>query len=124
MIFEGFFDFLSYIEMTGEQWPKYNICVLNSVTNISKAHAWIRSHKTICTLFDNDDAGHKALRDIRNSVAAETAGGIKVNDWSNLYNEFNDLNERLGKDAQERENLTIQYQSLWNKTFQVKFRKD
>ena len=124
LIFEGFFDFLSYIEMTGEQWPKCDICVLNSVTNISKAHAWIRSHKNICTFFDNDDAGHKALQDIRNSVAAGAAGGITVNDWSILYKEFNDLNERLGKDAQEREHLTIQYQSLWNKTFQVKFRKD
>lgn len=124
LMFEGFFDFLSYIEVSGRLWPECDICVLNSVTNISRAHGWIQSHKQICTLFDNDDAGRKALQDIRSSVAAGTAGFGTVNDWSCLYMGFNDLNERLGKGAQEREHLTIQYQSLWNRTFQMKFRKD
>ena len=124
LMFEGFFDFLSYMEMKGKQWPDCDICVLNSVTNISRAHSWIRSHKQICTLFDNDDAGRKALQDIRDSVAADTAGGKTVDDWSGLYRGFNDLSERFGSGAQERADLTIQHQSLWNRTFQVKFRTD
>ena len=124
LMFEGFFDFLSFVEMSGETWPKCDICVLNSVTNVRKAQDWIRSHKEICTLFDNDDAGRKALQDIKEYIAAPAAPCVKVNDWSYLYEGHNDLNERLSRGSHERENLTIQYQSLWNKTFQPKFRKD
>ena len=124
LIFEGFFDFLSYMELSGESWPKCDMCILNSVTNVSRAQSWVRSHKEICTLFDNDDAGRKALQDIRETVAADAACVTGVNDWSCLYSGHNDLSERLGKGSQERDNLTIQYQSLWNRTFQRTFRKD
>lgn len=119
IIFEGFFDFLSFIEISGEEWPKNDICILNSVTNIRKAHAWISQHCEICTMFDNDDAGRKALQELR-----EAHPSVKVNDWSHLYSGHSDLNEALTESERERESLTTQYQSLWSKTFQKTFRKD
>jgi len=119
IILEGFFDFLSYLTIAGQQWPKCDICVLNSVTNLRKAHPWISEHKEICTLFDNDDAGQKAFKELESSIS-----GVKVNDWSSLFKGHTDLNEALTGSAAERETLTIQYQSLWSKTFQKTFRKD
>lgn len=121
IIFEGFFDFLSYIEISGQEWPQCDICVLNSVTNIRRAQDWVFAHKEICTFFDNDAAGRKALQDLQPSTC------VKVNDWSGLYEGFKDLGERLErcrKNARERELFTIKYQSLWNKTFQKKFMTD
>lgn len=121
IIFEGFFDFLSMMEISGSEWPKCDVCILNSVTNIRKAQDWVFAHKEICTFFDNDAAGRKALQDLQPSTC------VKVNDWSCLYEGFKDLGERLErctKNARERELFTIQYQSLWNKTFQKKFRTD
>lgn len=121
IIFEGFFDFLSFIEISGLEWPQCDICVLNSVTNIRKAQSWIFAHHEICTFFDNDAAGRKALEDMQPSKC------VKVNDWSGFYSGYKDLNEKLVKcrdDLSAREQLTIQYQSLWNKTFQKKFRTD
>ena len=124
LIFEGLFDFLSFIEISGETWPRCDVCILNSVNNVAKARLWIRSHKEICTLFDNDDAGRRALQGIRDSLAADAASCVKVNDWSCLYRGHKDLSERLVNGPPESGNPTIQYQSLWNKTFQPKFRKD
>ena len=119
MMFEGFFDFLSWMEISGEDWPKCDVCVLNSVTNIRKAQSWISEHSEILTLFDNDDAGHKALEELRCANPR-----VKIDDWSRLYRGRSDLNEALAGSASERDTLTIQYQSLWNRTFQKTFRKD
>ena len=119
MMFEGFFDFLSFMEISGTDWPTCDICILNSVTNIRKAHAWISEHREICTMFDNDDAGRKALQELRNAHP-----GVKVNDWSHLYEGHSDLNEALAGSVDNRDTLTIKYQSLWSKTFQRTFRRD
>jgi len=119
LMFEGFFDFLTWIEISGKEWPECDVCILNSVTNIRKARTWISEHREIKTLFDNDDAGRKALEEIR-----ESGKSVKVDDWSHLYKGHSDLNEALTGSASERETLTIQYQSLWNKTFQKTFRRD
>lgn len=121
IIFEGFFDFLSMMEVSGTEWPKCDVCILNSVTNIKRAQDWVFAHKEICTFFDNDAAGRKALQDLQPSEC------VKVNDWSGLYEGFKDFGQRLERcrtNSRERELFTIQYQSLWNKTFQKKFRTD
>ena len=88
--------------------------------NIGKAQSWISSHKEICTFFDNDDAGRKALQEARSFEC------VKINDWSGLYAGYNDLSDRwkASTKASEMNLITIQYQSLWNKTFQKTFRID
>jgi len=124
IIFEGFFDFLSFMELSEGGWPKCDVCVLNSVTNIRKAQSWIQSHNSICTVFDNDDAGRKAHQQICDLKTAECGTCVMVCDWSDFYKGFNDLNEKLMRDGANRLELTIQLKSLWNKTSQKKFRKD
>ena len=120
IMFEGFFDFLTYMEISRKEWPECDVCILNSVQNIGKAQSWISSHKEICTFFDNDDAGRKALQEV------ESLQCVKVNDWSGLYAGYNDLSDRwkASTKASEMNLITIQYQSLWNKTFQKTFRID
>jgi len=125
IMFEGFFDFLSFMELCEGGWPKCDICVLNSVTNVRKAQSWIRAHSRICTLFDNDDAGRKAHRQVSDLKAAVSGGPcVMVCDWSDFYKGCNDLNEKLMRDGAERLELTIQFKSLWNKTSQKTFRRD
>lgn len=121
IIFEGFFDFLSYMEINGGGWPKCDICVLNSVTNIGKAQDWILAHPVISTMFDNDDAGCQAF-DLVKKYA--NGGSVIVNDWSSFYKGFNDLSEMLENGKTNINELTIQSQSLWNKQFLKTFRKD
>lgn len=124
LMFEGFFDFLSFMEISGGGWPRCDVCVLNSVGNIGRAREWMAAHKQICTLFDNDDSGVKTLGRVREWMAADAAERVVVNDWSGLYRGYNDLNDRLTDGVQQKEQLSIQYQSLWNRTFQQKFRRD
>lgn len=124
IMFEGFFDFLSFMELSGGGWPKSDICVLNSVTNVRKAQSWIQSHSSICTVFDNDDAGRRAHQQVCDLKAAGSGTCVMVSDWSDFYRGFNDLSEKLSQNRTDREELTIQLQSLWNRTFQRTFRKD
>jgi len=124
IMFEGFFDFLSFMELSEGGWPKCDICVLNSVANVGKAQSWIQSHSRICTVFDNDDAGRMAHQQVSDLKSAGSGTCVMVSDWSDFYKGFNDLNEKLNRDGANRLELTIQLQSLWNKTSQKTFRRD
>ena len=91
MVFEGMFNFLSYMQMNHPDGvPGTDICVLNSVTNLIIAHDYIQSHNRIGAWLDNDAAGHKALDDIKSVV-----GEGKVKDFSFNYSGHNDLNDLL-----------------------------
>ena len=121
VMFEGMFDCLSFLEILGA--AGCDICVLNSVTNVVKAERWIKAHDALVTFMDNDDAGRKATLRI-SGVASEGKRCKRINDWSDLYSGFNDLNGRLALNEDERKELTIILQSLWNRQFQRTFRKD
>jgi len=63
--------------------------ILNSVSNLHKAAAYLQEAKigSVKTFFDNDEAGRQALREFR-------ATGIEVEDMSRfLYPHHKDLNE-------------------------------
>ncbi|MFQ8805440.1 MAG: toprim domain-containing protein [Alistipes indistinctus] len=62
--------------------------MLNSVSNLSKAMSAIASHATILTYLDNDEAGRRTMAEIRRQ-----AEGCTVIDRSELYKEYNDLND-------------------------------
>ncbi len=64
-VFEGFFDFMSWLVLNERTRPLTDICVLNSVSNISSAMEFISSHKSISCWLDNDAAGEKAFNVIK-----------------------------------------------------------
>ncbi|NMA74236.1 MAG: hypothetical protein GX963_08790 [Bacteroidales bacterium] len=90
LVFEGFFDFLSYLTLQDIKKIKTNTAVLNSVTNINKALPFLKKHKKVLTYFDNDDAGKKATLLIQKN-------DLSLHDKSSLYLGYNDLNEFLIK---------------------------
>lgn len=91
VVFEGFMDFLSWLTHVGQDTPNYDCCILNSVTNISKAMPWISEHRSIAAFLDNDDAGRNTLGKILGAVPSDH----EVIDMSKLYEGYNDLNEKL-----------------------------
>ena len=91
-VFEGFFDFLSLLQLCGRTVPDCDVCVLNSVTNLDKALPFILSHGYVETYLDNDEAGRKATERIRAGVLAQTG---RMDDMSCHYSGFNDVNDYL-----------------------------
>jgi hypothetical protein len=88
LIFEGFWDFLSYLTIQKVEKSKHDIAVLNSVANIQKAMDFLKTHKEIYTYLDNDDAGRTATELIKSNC-------ISVNNRSTKYTGFKDLNDYL-----------------------------
>lgn len=88
-IFEGFFDFLSFkkVENYLEKETSDHI-ILNSVSMIHKVKNSLRNYKNIELYFDNDEAGTRAVKMIKNDIknAADCRG---------LYSAFKDLNDWL-----------------------------
>ena len=79
-------DFLSYLTMKGKEIAP--CLVLNSVSNIHRAVAFLREHRIahVRAFLDNDEAGRQAFQAIQSS-------GIKVEDLSRHYAQYKDLNE-------------------------------
>lgn len=86
--FEGFMDFLSYLSMKQTEQLRIDAAVLNSVVNLPKAIPFLERHPTIHTFFDNDDAGRKAVAELKRLCPNST-----VADQSFLYRNHKDLNE-------------------------------
>ena len=95
LVFEGFMDFLSWITDVKQETPQYDCCILNSVTNISKALPWIIAHSHVAAFMDNDPAGKETLQKIMESVPDIASTDVCVYDMSKLYQEYNDLNDKL-----------------------------
>ena len=89
-IFEGFFDFLSWLVLQSTTVPSCDTIILNSVNNLNKAETYIKSHSKAMCFLDNDQAGRKALESVRWMCPDH---GIK--DMSCLYDKYKDLNEML-----------------------------
>ncbi|MDR2626970.1 MAG: toprim domain-containing protein [Dysgonamonadaceae bacterium] len=88
LVFEGFWDFLSYLALQNVTEPAHDVVILNSVANIQKALPFLKTHPAVCTYLDNDDAGMKATHAIREACPA-------VFDRSSRYAGFKDLNDYL-----------------------------
>lgn len=99
VVFEGFFDFLSFIERRRSEHgilPGCDICVLNSVTNMKRSLNFILGHESIDLFLDNDKAGRTTSEAI-----IESAQGISVMDHSGEYAGYGDLNEFHMKEPME-----------------------
>lgn len=98
-VFEGFFDFLSFIERRRPAYgimPGCDICVMNSVANLKRSLDFILGHRRIDLFLDNDKAG----RDTSEAII-KAAPGIDVMDHSGEYAGYGDFNEFHMKEPME-----------------------
>lgn len=89
VIFEGFFDYLSCIELGWLSPSCHNVIILNSVSKVDSTIPFLFSRQVILCL-DNDSAGRSAAEKIKGKCEV-------VDDWSSRYLGCNDLNEFLIK---------------------------
>jgi DNA primase len=101
-VFEGFWDFLSYLMLHKTERPKDDIAVLNSVANVGKAMTFISSHTHVFTYLDNDEAGRKATAFIQ----ANLDSNQDLFNRSEVYTDYKDLNDYLcGKVIKQQEKI-------------------
>jgi hypothetical protein len=87
IVFEGFFDFLSYQTIYKNQEQKIaNFLVLNSLSFFERSLLLMEKHTNIKLYLDNDNAGKKYTL-----VALKRSP--KFQDESKLYKGYKDLNE-------------------------------
>lgn len=90
LIFEGFFDFLSFIQeySTPEKvyQPKVNVIVLNSVVNLKRAYKHFKGSSRLYYMCDNDQQGNEYLERLRGIYAS-------VTDVRNHFDGFKDYNQ-------------------------------
>lgn len=86
VVFEGFFDALSYIEL--QESLHEDILILNSISMLNKAKGYLKNYSEILLFLDNDPAGKKTNDDLISSFP-------NAIDYSFLYNDNKDFNEFL-----------------------------
>jgi DNA primase len=89
-------DFLSWLAWRDQMMPGADVCVLNSVSNLSKAKDWLLAHEGVRCFMDNDAAGREAYDRI-----CEICVDRDVKDGSTVYKEYKDLNEAYVSSIQE-----------------------
>lgn len=94
MVFEGFWDFLTWLEINKVDRPPCTTYILNSVSfTVELIDKIIRQKDTVkfVSLFlDNDDAGFNSLNEI---TLAMVEAGITCGDMSETYKPHKDINE-------------------------------
>lgn len=96
VVFEGFFDALSYLAWKGIETPgDSDIVVLNSVTNTQRALGFILDHEKVATYLDNDDTGRKFTMLLASEVENLRRDGVVIEhiDCSYAYKNYGDVNE-------------------------------
>lgn len=88
LLFEGFMDFLSFLTIKDTPAVYHDTIILNSVSHLSKAMAFLKSHSQIYSYLDNDTTGRNALTTLQQN-------GCNVNDSSLRFAPFKDLNDYL-----------------------------
>lgn len=85
-VFEGFFDFLTYLNLPNVQFSNSDFLILNSTAMFFKVEKQLAQYDKIVLFLDNDLSG---------SILAEriVAKYENVEDCSILYEDFKDLNE-------------------------------
>ena len=91
-VFEGFFDFLSWIEDQGIGDLPCDVCILNSVSNLKRALEFLSAHKEIHLYLDNDRAGEDAAAQIECFCVNDESRVVKM---SHLFDGYKDYNEML-----------------------------
>lgn len=89
LIFEGFFDFLSFLVHRNMSVPPYDVIVLNSTSLLAKALNTIQLYDSVIAYFDNDNAGIKAFQTLCQSLPFEPLNASQK--YFPLYNDYNDF---------------------------------
>lgn len=90
LLFEGFFDLLSYLTLQHEPEPTAD----TAVVNLPRALPYLAHHATIHAFLDNDEAGRLTLERLRSALP-----GATVIDRAEGYRAHKDLNESLRPSA-------------------------
>ena len=85
-IFEGFFDFLTYLNLPNVQISNSDYLILNSTAIFFKVEEKLKEYEKIVLFLDNDLNGKNLTEEIINKYE-------NVEDCSVLYRAFKDLNE-------------------------------
>ncbi|MCW4451169.1 toprim domain-containing protein [Kaistella sp. BT6-1-3] len=88
VIFEGFFDYLTYRNLEKNKTPTCDYLILNSTSMLFRAEEILKNYNKICLFLDNDDNGKSSKMKIQNHCKYKT-----VEDCSLIYHDFKDLNE-------------------------------
>lgn len=93
IVFEGFFDFMSWIaDKRPEGIPgDADVVVLNSVANAPAAMPQITDHRTVIAMLDNDAAGDSATALLHE---AADAAGCRFVDARRLFAGYGDYNDK------------------------------
>lgn len=86
VVFEGFFDALSYIEF--QEKLKEDIISLNSISMLNKAKNYLQNYSEILLFLDNDPTGKKTKDELLSSFSNAV-------DCSFIYKDYKDFNEFL-----------------------------
>ena len=98
VVFEGFMDFLSWMQHTGQQKPVMPVLVLNSTGMRKQAVEAIQAMADVRTVHlyaDRDDSGQELVQYMEKHLE-----GIKVIDESPMYTSFHDYNDFLVQNRQ------------------------
>lgn len=88
-VFEGFFDYLSFLTMMRpEQRERFDYLVLNSTSMVQKAARVLQAYSRVHCYLDNDTAGHEATAFLSSQLG-------NVTDHSACYAGYNDVNDYL-----------------------------
>lgn len=92
-VFEGFFDFLSFMMLNNWQTPMEDILVLNSVSNVDRALPVLEKYDFIHCYTDMDAAGRKAYQ----TILEKNPQAVVTDDSSALLDgtKCKDINEYL-----------------------------
>jgi Toprim-like/CHC2 zinc finger len=100
LIFEGFFDFLSYLETPNLKVENADYLILNSLVNSRKISNILEIYRKIFLFLDNDEAGNKAKLELKKV-------GKEIIDMSVFYEKYKDLNECLVSERKDLNKLGV-----------------
>ena len=104
VVFEGFTDFMSWMDWNGKAVPgNTDVVILNSTSNTPSAMDFIVSHPKVIAYLDNDDAGRQRTDQIREKAAV---AGVQFRDCAFAYAPHNDLNAAWMQEVARREKKT------------------
>lgn len=89
-IFEGFINFLSFLELGLCEYKRSDYIVLNSAKNASKTVGLLGGYQYVHCYLDRDNEGNGAF-----GVIGGFCTPRQATDKSNIYNGFNDINDFL-----------------------------
>lgn len=106
VVFEGFFDFLSWMAWNQIDEPGMDVAVLNSTSFLQAAEPFLLKHDRICTMMDADKTGREKTAELLVAVEGENdmyGRAIQLIDASQALDEGKDLAQMYVEACQKME---------------------